>query len=195
MHLRKTLVLITLLFAGISTAFSQKVGVKTNLLTDVAATPNLGVECALADHWTLELDGQIIAWTIKDHSWKHWMVSPEARWWFCEKFNGSFFGLNLMGGQFNVGNIHNSIKFLGQDISQLSDYRFQGWYAGAGINYGYAWEIANHWNIEAEIGIGYAYMKYDRYRLNCNCDDNPLKNKQHNYWGLTKLALNLEYLF
>lgn len=195
MNIKKTLVLIAILFAGCSVSMAQKVGIKTNLLTDVAATPNLGLEFGLADHWTFELDGQIIAWTIKDHSWKHWLVSPEARWWYCEKFQGSFLGLHLLGGQFNVGNIKNHINFLGQNLSLLSDFRYQGWYAGAGFGYGYAWTIANHWNIEVEAAVGYAYMRYDRYKLNCNCDDNPLKNKHHNYWGLTKLALNLEYLF
>ena len=195
MTFKKSLALIALVLAGFSAGSAQTVGIKTNLLTDIAATPSLGVEVALADHWTAELDGQIIAWTIKDHSWKHWLVSPEFKWWYCEKFNGSFFDIHLLGGQFNVGNIKNSINFLGQNISLLSDYRFQGWYLGAGIGYGYAWTLADHWNLEAEIGIGYAYMKYDRYHLNCNCDDNALKNKQHNYFGLTKLALSLEYLF
>lgn len=193
--MRKTLVLLAFFIVAFASGNAQKVGIKTNLLTDAGATPNLGIEFGLKDHWTLELDGQVIAWTIKDHSWKHWLVSPEARWWYCEKFNGSFLGLHLLGGQFNVGNIHNHINFLGQKISELSDYRFQGWYAGAGLGYGYAWTVANHWNIEFEIGVGYAYMRYDRYHLNCNCDNDALKNKHHNYWGLTKLALNLEYLF
>lgn len=201
MSLKKTLALAGFCLAVAFGAHAQEVGIKTNLLTDAALSPNLGIEFGLAKHWTLEIDGQINAWTPfhnkahGDISWKHWFVSPEARWWFCEKFQGSFFGLHLLGGQFNTYNIHNHISFLGQHIKELSDYRFQGWFVGGGIGYGYAWALSKHWNIEAEVAIGYAYMRYDRYHLDCNCDNDALKNKPHNYFGLTKLALNLEYLF
>lgn len=201
MSIRKTLALVGVLCAMAFSANAQKVGIKTNILTDATLTPNLGVEFGVAKHWTLELDGQINAWTPfhnkanGDISWKHWMVMPEARWWYCEKFQGSFFALHALGGQFNTYNIHNNIKFLGQDISKLTDARYQGWYIGAGIGYGYAWSLSKHWNLEAEIAIGYAYMKYDKYALNCTCDDNALKNQHHNYFGLTKVAFNIEYLF
>lgn len=202
MSFRKTLAIVGVLMAlSFGAMRAQTVAIKTNVLTDAALTPNLGVEFAVANHWTVELDGQINAWTPFSNkrngpiSWKHWLVMPEARWWFCEKFQGSFFGLHLLGGQYNVYNIKNHINYFGQHIYKLSDYRFQGWYAGAGLAYGYAWSLAKHWNIEAEIGLGYAFMKYDRYGLNCDCDDNALKNKTHNYWGLTKLAVNIEYLF
>lgn len=200
MSLRKTLALVGVLFAMAFSAHAQKVGIKSNILTDATLTPNLGVEFGVAKHWTVELDGQINAWTpfhnkIGDISWKHWMIMPEARWWFCEKFQGSFFALHALGGQFNVYNIHNHINFLGQKIEELTDNRFQGWYVGAGLGYGYAWSLSKHWNIEAEIALGYAYMNYKKYPVDCNCVDEPVPNKKHNYFGLTKLALNIEYLF
>lgn len=200
MSIRRTIALVGVLIAVSFGLNAQKVGVKTNLLTDATLSPNLGVELGVAKHWTVELDYQINAWTPfhnkkGDISWKHWMVMPEGRWWYCEKFQGSFVAMHLLGGQFNVGNIHNHMNFLGQKLEDLTNYRFQGWYAGVGVGYGYAWSLAKHWNLEFEVALGYAYMWYDRYEACVPCDDNPLLHQHHNYFGLTKVALSLEYLF
>lgn len=195
MSLRRTLALVGVLCAISFGANAQKIGIKTNLLTDVALCPNLGVDFALAKHWTLELDYQINAWNIKDHKLKHYIISPEARWWYCERWQGSFWALHLLGGEYNVGNIHNNINFLGQNLSKLSDTRYEGWYLGAGVGYGYAWSLAKHWNLEFEVGIGWAYMKYDAYPACVDCGDKLENNAHHNYFGLTKVNLTLEYLF
>lgn len=195
MSFRRTLALVGVLFAFTFGMNAQRVGVKSNLLTDAALCPNIGVDFGLAKHWTLELDYQINAWNIKRHKLKHYIVSPEARWWYCERWQGSFVALHAIGGQFNVGNIHNNINFLGQKIYKLSDYRYEGWYVGAGIGYGYAWPLAKHWNLEFEVAAGYAYMKYDKYPACVTCGSKLQENETHNYIGLTKVALSLEYLF
>lgn len=196
MSLRRTLAIAGFLMAISIGAEAQTFGIKSNLLTDAALlSPNLGVEVALAPHWTAEIDYQINAWPINDHKWKHYLISPEARWWYCEKFQGSFWALHLLGGQYNVGNIKNHINFLGQNLSKLTDNRYEGWFLGAGIGYGYAWELAKHWNLEFEVGIGWAFMKYDEYPACVECGTATAKDKTHNYVGLTKLALSLEYLF
>ena len=96
-----------LVFAAVGISLSaQNIGVKTNLLYDLTSTINLGAEIGLAPKWTLDLSGNYNAWAFKnDKKWKHWMAQPEARYWFCEAFNGHFLGLHLLGGQFNVGNV------------------------------------------------------------------------------------------
>lgn len=185
------LVIVTSCFPVVS---SQKVAVKSNLLTDATASPNLGVEVGLAPKWTLELDYELNGWAINNHLWKHWFVSPEIRLWFCEWFQGSFWGLHLLGGQYNFGNIHNNVKFLGSDFSKLTDSRIQGWAAGAGIGYGYDWVLSDHWNLEFEIGVGWLYTRYSQYPC-AECGTAIVKDKPHNYFGPTKLALSLEYLF
>lgn len=192
MSFKRSLALVGVLIALAFGAQAQRVGIKSNLLTDLTLNPNLGIDFGLAKHWTLELDYEINAWNIKDHKLKHYVVSPEVRWWYCERWQGSFWALQLLGGQYNVGNIPGAFNFLGQEISKLRDHRYEGWYLGAGIGYGYAWPLAKHWNLEAELAVGYAYMKYTEYPC-LPCGDG-VKGK-HNYVGLTKLALTLEYLF
>ncbi len=186
-------ILISLLGTG-NDAKAQEAAVKTNILSDVILSPSIGVEVALADKWTAELTGQINAWTINEHNWKHWLLQPEARYWFCQRFSGHFVGAHILGGQYNFGNLHNNIKFLGTDFSKLTDERHQGWYGGAGIAYGYSWILDRHWNIEAEIGIGWVYTHYDVYRC-ANCGKKIRSNQHHNYFGPTKAAINLIYTF
>lgn len=42
-------------------------------------------------------------------------------------------------------------KFLGTDFSWLKkDYRYEGWFIGAGVAYGYAWALSKHWNLPSE---------------------------------------------
>lgn len=191
---KKFLVFFTLtLFAGVA-SYCQNVAIKTNLLSDVAADVNLGIEAGLAPKWTLDITGDYNGWDVKGHKWKHWYVQPEARYWFCDTFEGHFIGIHAIGGQYNFGNLKNNIKFLGSDFSSLTDHRYEGWAAGAGFAYGYDWILAKHWNLELEIGIGWIYTRFTKYRCE-ECGSALVKNKPHNYFGPTKLAINLEYLF
>lgn len=173
-------------------SYGQKVAFKTNLLYDATLTPNLGIETKLAPQWTLDLSGNLNAWAVKDHRWKHWLVQPEARYWFCQAFSGHFLGAHLVGGQYNFGNLDMNFKFLGTDFSKLRDYRYQGWMGGAGIAYGYSWILDRHWNIEAEIGFGWIYTRYDEFECK-DCGQRIQTNKPHNYVGPTKAAVNLIY--
>lgn len=173
----------------------HNIALKTNLLYDATTTLNAGLEVALAKRWSLDISGNYNPWTFSDNmKWKHWLVQPELRYWFCEKLGGNFLGLHLLGGQFNVGNIQTDLKFLGTDFSPLGRYRFQGWTAGAGLAYGYAWMLGKHWNLEAEVGVGYTYSIYDKFQC-VRCGSKLEKNRQHNYVGPTKAALNLVYVF
>lgn len=181
---------------GVVTASAQDVAVKTNLLDDAALlTANAGVEVGLAPKWTMELSGNLNAWELSDgKKWKHWLVQPEARYWFCERFSGHFVGAHLLGGQFNIGHIDLPFKFLGTDFRELKDHRWQGWMVGAGIAYGYSWILDRHWNIEAEIGFGWIYSRYDTFEC-ADCGKKIDSDRPHNYVGPTKAAVNLIYTF
>lgn len=193
MRIKQSLILLILMLSSMMGAKGQDVGIKTNLLYDGFLSPNLGVEVGLAPKWTLDLSGQVNFWTVNQHKWKHWLVQPEARYWFCDRFSRHFLGFHMFGGQFNVGNIKNNIHFLGSDFSQLTDNRYQGWGIGAGVAYGYAFILDKHWNLELEIGFGYAYLKYDKYE--CHTCGHKEGDNDHHYVGPTKAAINLVYIF
>lgn len=173
---------------------AQDVAIKTNLIGDALLSPNAAIEVGLAPKWSAELSGQFNFWEVDGHKWKHYVVQPEVRYWLCQRFAGHFFGLHLLGGEYNFGNIDANFKFLGSDFRNLKDNRYQGWGAGAGIAYGYAWPVAKHWNIEAELGIGWIYTRYDSYPC-AVCGSKIDADRVHNYVGPTKAALNVVYLF
>lgn len=168
---RYLIIAVLILFAGAHNADAQKVGVKTNTLYWATATPNLGFEFALADRWTVELAGGWNPWTFdteKNIKAKHFLVTPELRYWFCESFNGHFVGINGNYTQFNVGGIlipeaFYKVDSKGAFLDNLQYSRSEGWAAGAGITYGYAWPVSRRWNMEFTFGVGVWYSMYDSY--------------------------------
>ena len=176
---------------GFGTASAQSVALKTNLLHwAVMATPNASLEVALAPRWTLDITGGLNLWTFPGNSKAiHWLAQPEARYWFCDIFNGHFIGLHLHGGQYNVGNVDIPLGRL----KAFKDDRYQGYYYGAGLSYGYQWVLSRHWNAEASIGAGYARIFYEKYP--CASCGNKLGEGFYNYWGITRATLSLVYIF
>lgn len=185
-----------LMFATVcGTLSAQKTALKTNLFYDATTTLNIGVERILAPKWTLDISANYNPWTFSDNKkWKHWLVQPELRRWNKEAFRGGFWAAHLLGGQFNFGGWSTDFSFLGTDYSVLKDNRIEGWGIGAGIGYGYAWRIAKCWNIEAELALGYIYMDYDKYACS-KCGEKITADNTHHYFGPTKVALSLVYLF
>ena len=168
---RFLLLSVSLLFlCGISLN-AQRFAVKTNALYLATATPNVGLEVALGERWTFEADGGYNPWTFdkeKNMKAKHWLVSPEFRYWFCNSFQGHFIGINGNYTQFNVGAlpvpVHEAFISLNQTQEQdLEKSRVEGWAVGAGLTYGYAFPIARRWNIEFTAGFGYWYSVYNQY--------------------------------
>lgn len=174
---------------------AQDAAVKTNIASDAFLTPNLGVEVGLAPKWSLDVSGQVNAWTLSHgRRWKHWLLQPEVRYWFCDRFSGHFVGAHLLGGQYNMGGWKNGFNFLGNHFENLKTRRYQGWYAGLGVAYGYTWILSKHWSAEAEVGFGWAYTRYDAYPC-ANCGRKLENDRVHNYVGPTKAAINLIYVF
>lgn len=155
-----------------SSANAQEVALKTNLLYDATTTPNLGIEIGLGGKSTFNLVYGLNPWKFNTDSHgerfaKHWLLMPEYRWWTCTRMNGHFFGIHLLGGQMNVANVNLPVPgkfFKGVNLQEaVKDSRYQGWYGGAGITYGYQYMLSRHWNLEGEIGVGYVRFWYDQY--------------------------------
>ena len=159
--------------------WGQKVAVKTNLAYWATTTMNIGGEFALAPRQTLDANISYNPFHFrKNKKIMHWAVQPEWRYWPCRRLMGHFIGIHVHGGKYNGG---------------LKKYRYDGWFAGGGISYGYQWIIGKHWNLETGLGLGYAYLDYDKYlRQKCG---KYIDSRHRNYWGPTKLSISLMYLF
>lgn len=198
--MKRFLAVVALLFLVLGTADAQKVAVKTNSLYWLTTTPNAGFEFALGDRLTFEIAGGYNPWTLNKEDnikAKHFLVTPEFRYWFCESFQGHFIGINANYTQFNAGGIHvpevfYKVESLGYFLDMLQYSRSQGWAVGAGLTYGYAFPIARRWNMEFNLGLGWWYTQYDRFESR-TCGLFQERIEKHAF-GLTDLGISFIYM-
>lgn len=177
---------IAMLFSGYASA--QHFALKNNLVYDATATPNLGMEVGLGKKVTLDISAGYNPFEFNhDKQFKHWLGHAGLRFWSCEKFNGTFFGIYGLGGQYDVSGFKLPFKI----FKKLENHRYDGYLYGGGISIGHQWVLSKRWSIEAEIGAGYARMHYDEYEKG---DNKPkIHTGNHNYWGVTKASLSFVY--
>lgn len=182
--MKKSIFTGILILATALLAYGQQAAVKTNLLYDATTTLNLGFEFGTGTKSTLEISGNYNPWKFGKARWKHVLVQPEYRYWFCEKFNGSFLGVHALYAHYNVGGLSFN--------DNIRNNRYQGDLYGGGISYGYQWILSDRWNLEVTIGIGYARLAYDKYP--CADCGSKIKSDHRNYFGPTKAGISIVYI-
>lgn len=180
------------LFATQSNA--QQVAVKTNLLYGgYTYTPNLSLEIGLSNRSTLEIGGAYnwfnrVGSQVDNKKLVHSLGQIEYRYWLCSKFSGHFFGVHALGSQFNIAG-HELPLLFGKGSK---NYRYEGYGVGGGISYGYSFFLGNRWSLEAQIGVGYAWLHYDKY--DCVKCGKKIGTENRNYFGPTKAGISLIYI-
>lgn len=158
---------------------------KTNLAYWGTATPNVGIELALSRTLTLDFVGGYNMFTYNNgKKWRHWLVSPELRYWLQNRFGGHFFGIHAIGGEYNV----NRLGF----NNHTKKNRYEGYALGGGLSYGYHWTLPRHWAVEAELGVGYLHLEYDKY--DCKKCGEPTGFDARNLFTVTRFGINIIYL-
>ncbi len=186
---RLIVILFCLVLTSQAMVFGQNIALKNNLLYDLTLTPNLSLEVGVGRKFTLDLQTGLNPFNFSDNKkFKHYLIQPELRYWFCERFNGLFIGAHAHGGQFNVGGLKLPFNW----VPSLEDHQYEGWFVGGGVSLGYQWILGNHWNLEASLGGGYARVNYDQYK--CGTCGTRLKSGNLHYLGVTKAALSLVYI-
>lgn len=187
--MKRGLFIVLTLFLSLS-AFAQHFALKNNFIYDATLTPNLSMEIAMAKRITLDIGVGYNPFEFNNNrQFKHWLAQPEMRFWFCEKFNGTFWGIHAHGGEYNISNL--KIPF---DIfPNLTENRYEGYFYGGGISIGHQWVLGKHWNLEASIGGGYARIHYDKYP--CGECGPKTDSGIHNYFGVTRATFSIIYIF
>ena len=182
---RRVLLIIILTAGFCSTVNTQKVAISNNLLMDGMGSANFGVEFRTGVRTTMNIPASLNLWSFSDNNkFKHFAVQPEYRWWVCQPFVGHFWGVHAHYALYNVGGIG--------PFKAIKDNRYEGWLVGAGVSYGYSWLLAPRWSLEATVGVGYAYMDYDRFK--CGKCGQFEKHASKHYFGPSKLGLTLVFL-
>ena len=172
---------------------AQHTGIKTNLLYWMTATPNFGLEWSPVSHYTFSATFGYNAFNLPNRMEEsdfpanpklhHWLVMPEAKYWFCRAFERSYLGAHALYGRYNVGGVH--------FLSPLRNNRYEGWGAGVGLSCGYQWVIGSCWGLELSLGAGYLYTEYNKF--DCGACGVKQGNFRQHYFGPTKAAVSFIY--
>ena len=171
------------------------ISLRTNLLWDAIAEPNLGIEIPVGDHVTVGANAALKAWPRwlawdwdrkNNVHWRNFAVVPEVRYYFDEVYQGFFAGADAVYTHFNVGNV----EFPFGLYPDVKTYREQGSYWAGGLFAGYAWWPWQHWRLEVEAGAALGLAAYDRYA--CPTCGTRLSTER-DVALVPKLAVNLAY--
>jgi hypothetical protein len=69
---------------------------------------------------------------------------------------------------------------------------FEGWFVGAGVSYGYHLLLSSRVSMEFTLGVGYAFLQYDKLR--CTDCSKKLGEETAHYFGPTRAGLSLVYM-
>ncbi len=133
--------------------------VKTNLLYDLALTPNLEIEVPIKDRWSIGLQGMYGWWLKRDNSfcWQVQAADLEARYWLGDRTDK-----RVMSGWF-VGAFASAGFY---DFQLKSDSGVQGeLYVAAGLSAGYSMTLTDNLYLEFAGGLGYVVNDYQKYRV------------------------------
>ena len=184
-----------ILLLGSLKGSAQEVSVRTNLLWDGVAEPNIGLELQTGEHWSVGVDGGLKAWprwlawdwdNADATHWRNFAVVPEVRYYLKQVFQGFFAGADAVYTHYNVANV----TFPFGLYPDAKNNRLQGSYWGGGLFAGYAWWPWEHWRLEVEAGAAIGLAAYDRYE----CPHCGTKQAEERKVGVVpKLAVNVAW--
>lgn len=147
----------------------QGMSLRTNLLWDAVAEPNIGLEFPVGKHVSLGLNAGIKTWprwlfwdndnVQNTRHWRNYAVVPEVRYYFDQVYDGFFVGGDAVYTHFNVGNV----TFPFHMYPEVENHRVQGSFWGGGIFAGYSWWLGQYIRIEAEAGVAAGLAAYDKF--------------------------------
>lgn len=162
-----------------------KFALKTNLLFDLALTPNIEAEIPLGKRWSVDLE-YMRGWWLHKHTfcWQVHGGNIEARYWLGnrnnhKKLQGWFVGA-YVGGAFYDFQLKDDVGYRGQVF-------FPG-----GVSGGYCMELNKYFNMEFSVGFAYFTTNYKKYRVYHNIElikDGPTKRLTGFYPTKVKISL------
>lgn len=170
--------------------------VKTNMLYDAAALPNIGVEFYLGRNWSVSADWTY-GWWDNDSKHRYWRAyggEVAVRRWFGPKakqkpLTGHHLG--IYGGAFTYDFEFGGRGYMGGIPGGTLWDRCM---VTAGVEYGFSLPVAKRINIDFTIGVGYIGGKYVKY------DPSPYGGyiwksiHRLNWFGPTKAEITLVWL-
>ena len=137
---------------------------KTNMLYDAAAIPNIGLEVSMGKGWSVGANWMYAWWSndARHRFWRAYGGDVELRRWFSPRRESR----SLMCGH--------HIGVYGQMLTYDIEWGGRGylgdrWSWAAGLSYGYSLPAGRHFNIDFTLGIGYLEGDYMKSRPEDGC--------------------------
>ncbi|WP_297909218.1 DUF3575 domain-containing protein [uncultured Parabacteroides sp.] len=169
--------------------------VKTNMLYDVLAVPNIGIEFYLGKNWSVS-GSWMYGWWDKNSKHRYWRIyggDIAVRKWLGRKaaekpLTGHHLGLygQVFTYDFEWGGTGYMGGRPGKTLWNSPNYAM-------GVEYGYSLPIARRLNIDFTIGVGYWGGKYYTYSPLDGHDVWESTKKRH-WFGPTKAEISLVWL-
>lgn len=162
--------------------------VKTNLLFDLVACPNIEVEFPIGHRYSLMAEHNFPWYVWHHNSYAYELLSTglEARYWTGQRdrrdvLQGLFVGLYVNGVRYD---------FERKDKGYQSDFN-----VCAGVSVGKTWRLSDRWRLETSIGLGFMHTNYRYYERDPRIDLLIWqRNGSRNWIGPTKAKVAIGYL-
>lgn len=170
-----------LLACGFSVS-AQRIALKTNTIDWALMSPNLTLETRLSQRLTFDLGVAGNMWDktlySSDITLKNFRIMPELRYWFNRPMARHFVGLAVTGGTFDI---------------QWHSRRYRGDILAAGVTYGYALVLGQHWNVEFSLGLGLGNLWGYKFRT----DENQPEDRNLTKWTPVPIrtGISFSYIF
>jgi hypothetical protein len=170
-------------------------GIKSNMLYDLAGIPNLGAEFYLGKNFSIAANYAHGWWSndAKAFYWRYYGADASIRWWFgkasrVKPLQGHHIGLNytILTYDFQLGKTG---IMAGMPAGNLADRANHI----VALEYGYSLPIAKRLNLDFTIAGGYHWGLFEEYK---KIDGHNVwqATKRRQYFGPTKLEIALVWL-
>ncbi len=178
-------------FIAETDTFLPRLALKTNLLFDLLAAPNVEVELPLGkrNRWSVMAECWFpwYVWHHNSRAYQILYIGAEARRWLGDRtrhpvLQGFFVGGFMGGGKYDL---------------EWNSKGYQGeFYIAAGATCGYSKYLNRRLRLETGLGVGYLRTRYRRYHGKQN--DKYLvwqRDGRYSWLGPTKLKVSLVWLW
>jgi hypothetical protein len=94
--------------------------------------------------------------------------------------------------KYGEGYANSQMSYSNADRDGIYTNSFEGWFAGAGVSYGYHWVWSPRFSMELTVGAGYIYFNYEKTR--CTTCRQVIGDESAHYFGPTRAGISLVYM-
>ncbi|MEG0889235.1 MAG: DUF3575 domain-containing protein [Bacteroides sp.] len=169
-----------------SALYQPYMALKTNLLFDAAAIPNIGLEFYLGRGWSIGANW-MYAWWSSNSRHRYW------RTYGGELYTRRYFGQLAKSAPLSGHHVGVYLQGLTYDMEWGGKGYLSKFSYGAGLEYGYSLPVGRRINIDFTLGLGYLGGKFKTYQPQEDCYVWQSTNNRH-WIGPTKAEISFVWL-